>query len=309
MFNCKMINSDNYKEQAYPLLKEGLQKWLMQTAAMDEYTCGHLRLLCSALDCCKTVLINEKVTLKFLNDSLTTFAGSKEQLTEYLTKLSKKEPNWFSAERLLNIISLSEEDGIGEVLVNVDDIKACYTKVINANKIETSGNIVLNEWRDPVLPRDWIYLPILSLYSSSQTTTSPEVIGEHATRVKQQIAAEKEMLGSEFNFDKQLTGLNNFQDFYTQFLEQFQSVSYGDPIFAACVLVPLAQRHNGPFIKYVRIRGGGRRVLAKCEKGRRAIYGNVTFVVYYFLTLALALWRDSSGVAIRHNWFLCFSNT
>ncbi|CAG9558898.1 unnamed protein product [Danaus chrysippus] len=447
MFNCPMINLDNYKEQAYPLLKEGLQKWLMQTATMDEYTCGHLRLLCSALDCCKTVLINEKVTLKFLNDSLKTFVSSKgfkniiknlvpssnlvsnidendlnsfknlvslggsiidstqkvlpilnilspipvlvslfkllniindinisklflEQLTEYLTKLSKKEPSlcsnwftrmeidfvfnivklhsktitsesskdliysvsstlcyilrvdkkseldylfnniiynkdWFTAERLLNIISLSEDDGIGEVLVNVDDIKACYTKVINANKIEISGNIVLKEWRDPVLPRDWIYLPILSLYSSSQATPSPEVIGEHAIRVKQQIAAEKEMLvkcslqwivfnemcfpdllkdiditdrfcrimcvylcdnslfldktiqvllkkciqllfrkGNDFNFDKQLTGLNNFQDFYTQFLEQFQSVSYGDPIFAACVLVPLAQRHN-----------------------------------------------------------------
>lgn len=29
-----------------------------------------------------------------------------------------------------------------------------------------------------------------------------------------------------------------------QFLEQFEAVSYGDPGFAACVLVPLAQRHN-----------------------------------------------------------------
>uniref|UniRef100_S4PJL9 RNA polymerase II-associated protein 1 n=2 Tax=Pararge aegeria TaxID=116150 RepID=S4PJL9_9NEOP len=47
-----------------------------------------------------------------------------------------------------------------------------------------------------------------------------------------------------FNFDKQLTGLSNFQDLYTQLLEQFQSVSYGDDTFASCVLVPLAQKHN-----------------------------------------------------------------
>lgn len=49
---------------------------------------------------------------------------------------------------------------------------------------------------------------------------------------------------SKLNFDKQLVGLHNFQDFFTQLLEQFQSVSYGDPVFAACVLVPIAQKHN-----------------------------------------------------------------
>lgn len=57
--------------------------------------------------------------------------------------------------------------------------------------------------------------------------------------------------GIKFDFDKQLVGIYNFQDFYTQFVEQFQSVSYGDHTFAACLLVPLAQRHNVKWRKLV----------------------------------------------------------
>jgi hypothetical protein len=39
-------------------------------------------------------------------------------------------------------------------------------------------------------------------------------------------------------------GLNNFQDFYTQLLEQYQGVSYGDVLFGNFILLPLAQRHS-----------------------------------------------------------------
>ncbi|XP_026501321.2 RNA polymerase II-associated protein 1 [Vanessa tameamea] len=445
---CNMLNDDNYKHQIYLLLKDGVQKWLMQAAHFDNYTCGHLRLLCSALDCCKTIKINEKITLKFLNDTLKILSESKgfqiiidnlnsssnllSNITEkdfnksknlvslggsiidstqkvlpvlsiaspipllvslfqllnvvndgdigklyvnkalnYLDKFSKKIPNlksnwftrmeielmfniiklaiqsnvtesckdliysvasklcyilrvdkkieleylfhhiifnkqWFTAERLLNLVSFSEVDSLSRALTTVEDIRICYSKVVNTMQLNTGGNIVLKQWQEPVLPRDWIYLPILSLYSKSQEIrTTPEVVGDHANKLKEQQAIEKELIlrcclewilfneicfpdllddidvtdrfcrimcvylsdnslfleetisvllkkcvqiifkkSNDFNFDKQLIGLNNFQDLYTQFLEQFQSVSYGDSIFAACVLVPLAQRHN-----------------------------------------------------------------
>lgn len=46
-----------------------------------------------------------------------------------------------------------------------------------------------------------------------------------------------------------ILGLTNFQDFYTQLLEQYQGVSYGDNLFGNVVLVPLAQKHNVQFRK------------------------------------------------------------
>lgn len=447
LLNCNMINLDSHKHQIYPLLKEGVQKWLLQTSCIDNYTCGHLRLLCSALDCCKTVLINEKLTLQFLNNALMKFSSSKgfgiilnnlvpssnllsnigdddimysknlvslgsvsmnstqkvlpilnvaspvpllvslfkllnvvdekeiatdfvNNVLNYLQLLSKKHlsltnnwftrmevefvfsivklaiqsdlpeaikdviyviasklcyilrmdkqyelnylfnnvifnKQWFTTDRLFKLISLTEGDGV-TALTNVDEIKLCYSRVINVNQIELNGNIVLKKWQEPVLPRDWIYLPILSLYSSSQEVKlTSSVVGDHANKIKRQQEAEKELIVrcslewilfneltfadllrdievtdrfcrimcvflcdtslfldkkinvllrkctrvlykecKKFDFDKQLTGLSNFQDFYTQILEQFQGVSYGDHVFASCVLVPLAQRHN-----------------------------------------------------------------
>ncbi|VEN64180.1 unnamed protein product [Callosobruchus maculatus] len=51
------------------------------------------------------------------------------------------------------------------------------------------------------------------------------------------------------NFSKEIQGLTNFQDFYTQLLEQYQSVSYGDILFGNVILVPLAQKHNVQYRK------------------------------------------------------------
>ncbi|KAI5633508.1 RNA polymerase II-associated protein 1 [Phthorimaea operculella] len=448
LLNCNFVGLESYKHQIYPLLKEGVQKWLNQLSRSDSYTCAHLRLLCAALDCCKTILLAEQLPIKFLNDSLKILATSRgfkeivknlipssnllsgietknlhsvknlmglggsvvdvaqkvlpllnvisplpflaslfnvlvtindpdlsavflENISMYLKKLSITSPSlcdnwftrietdfvfyivglsnqceiseankdlmytvanklcyilradkkveleylfhnvlfnkkWFTAERLLNLVSLSDADGFSKALSSIDDIKKCYYRVVNLNYIDTGPNIVLRNWQEPILPRDWIYLPILSLYSKSQEAdTAPKVFGEHAKKVAAQIQSEKQLIigcslewilfnelcfpdllkdiditdrfcrimcvflcdnslfldpkirlllqkctqllfkkKSAFNFDKQLTGLHNFQDFYTQFLEQFQSVSYGDHTFAACVLVPLAQRHN-----------------------------------------------------------------
>ncbi|XP_041972240.1 RNA polymerase II-associated protein 1 [Aricia agestis] len=439
-------NLSNLKEQIYHLLREGLQKWVSQVANCHDYTCGHLRLVSSLLDCCKTVIQVEEVQFKFLDDLLINLVNSngaavifknlisssnllsdiddkylyttknimslgtvlttgrrilpvlqvsspipflltlfkllehidnkditlkfinrvkdyidlltkrqlfltsnwfsrmEVELVYYIVKLAatvdtseackdvmytvasklcyilrvdKKcellvlfeniifEKQWFTAQRLFNLVSLSEADGFSKTLTNIEDIKNCYGSVMNLKHIH-SRNIVLKDWREPILPRDWIYLPILSLYSRSQEMKpTPVVQGEHATKVAELMAKEKELVvkcclewtifnemcfpdllsdidvtdrfcrimcvflcdnslfldnnvklllhrctqiifkqKEKLNFDKELVGLHNFQDLYTQFLEQFQSVSYGDSTFAACVLVPIAQKHD-----------------------------------------------------------------
>ncbi|CAH0402933.1 unnamed protein product [Chilo suppressalis] len=439
-----MVNMHSFKQQIYPLLKEGVQKWLMQLANSEHYTCGHSRLLSSILDCCKTVLINENIEIKVLGGLFKVLAASKsfeqmleqlvpssnllsdiknrelysaknltnlgscvvdrtqkvlpilstlsplpflaslykllsyindvnltqmyiERLSNYLKLLAKKVPSlcdnwfsrieteflffvikvaiqsnipesnkeliyavankmcfilridkkfdlqyifrnvvfnkhWFTAETLLNLVSLSDTEGFSKVLTSIDNIRLCYSKVVNTNYRHTGPSITLRKWQEPILPRDWIYLPILMLYGKSQEVT---VVGQYARPVSMHEATQKELVivcslewilfyescfpdllkdidvtdrfcrimcvflcdnslfldnnvkvllrkctqilfkrKSSFNFDMPLTGLHNFQDFYTQLLEQFQSVSYGDATFAACVLVPLAQKHN-----------------------------------------------------------------
>ncbi|XP_026728675.1 RNA polymerase II-associated protein 1 [Trichoplusia ni] len=448
LLRCILNGMDSYKSQIYPLLKEGVQKWMTQLSVADSYTCGHLRLLCSAIDCCKTVTLIENLPMKFLNDSLRnlsqshgfdviiknlipssnllsglenkdlnltknlmslggsvidsrqkvlpvltvgspipflaslfnllTYVNDKEtsetflrHLSTYLSKLSNKVPSlcdnwftrmeitfvfsviklstqydisegskdllytvanklcyilrndkkyeldflfsyvvfnkhWFTAERLLNLVNLTDADGFSKALTSIEDIKLCYSKVVNMNYRDTGPNIRFRSWLEPILPRDWIYFPILTLYSKSQEAdNTPKVVGEHAKRVAERVAADKEFIircslewilfnelcfpdllndidvtdrfcrimcvflcdnslfldakikillrkctevlfkkKSKLDFDKPLIGLINFQDFYTQLLEQFQSVSYGDPTFASCILVPLAQKHN-----------------------------------------------------------------
>ncbi|KAG7303263.1 hypothetical protein JYU34_011730 [Plutella xylostella] len=446
---CKM-NMDSYKHQIYPLLLQGVQKWMTQLSSSDMYTCGHLRLLSSVLDCCKSILYLEQLPVKALNDSLKVFATSKgykqiiknlipssnllsgienkdlqlvknlmslggsvidsrqkvlpvlnvtspvpflvslftilewiddrettlkylQEIQGYFTKLAKTSPSlsdnwftrletdfvysairisakeniseahkdllyavsnklcyilrndkkaeleflfghilfnkaWFTAERLMNLMSLSDAESLSVALTTIENIKLCYSKVLNVEYRYTGPNVVLREWREPILPRDWIYLPILHLYGRSQemeVNKNPanrldEVTAQLEAKQKEFIIASslewilfnevcfsdllkdiditdrfcrimcvylcdnslflderirvllrqcvqtlfKKEKKTPFNFDRQLMGLNNFQDFYTQFLEQFQSVSYGDATFAACTLAPLAQKHN-----------------------------------------------------------------
>lgn len=46
------------------------------------------------------------------------------------------------------------------------------------------------------------------------------------------------------DFDKPIQGLNNFQDFYIQLLDQYQGVSYGNVLFGNFIVVPCLQKHN-----------------------------------------------------------------
>lgn len=442
LMKCTM---DSIQNQLYPLLINGTQKWLTQLSQSDRFTCGHLRLLCSAIDCYKTIVISGNMPTKFVH-ALKMFSMSTgfqklinylvpssnllsgienkdlhfvknlmglgsavidstekvlpilsvtspipflaslfdflnyinekdiqkrfiKHLDMYLMKLAKRTPNlcdnwftrieidlvfyiiklaikvevpesdkdllytvanklcyilridkrqeleilfnsivfnkyWFTAERLLNLVNLSDADGFSKALTSIEDIKQCYSRFINLNYKDTGHNVILKNWKEPILPRDWLYLPILMLYSKSQEKDSLPNIGDDKAVIAE-VSEEKEFVircslewilfnelcfadilkdidvtnrfcrimcvflcdnslfldskikillrkccqvlfkqKADLNFDKQLVGLNNFQDFFTQFLEQFQSVSYGDYTFAACVLVPLAQRHN-----------------------------------------------------------------
>lgn len=46
-----------------------------------------------------------------------------------------------------------------------------------------------------------------------------------------------------------ISGLNNFQELYTELLEQYQGVSYGNSLFGNFILLPLAQRHDEKYRK------------------------------------------------------------
>ncbi|XP_061722363.1 RNA polymerase II-associated protein 1 [Cydia pomonella] len=446
---CTQKLPDSNKGQLCILLKEGARKWLAQISQNESYTCGHLRLLCSVLDCCKTIITFDQVDMGFLKESLNKLSNSAgflyivahlesssnllsgietkdlhftknlmclgasvidselktlpilnclspipflaslfnlleavnderiaqtfvHNLEPYIEKLAHKSPSlsdnwftrtetdlvisiiknavkidvpeskkdllyavanklcyilrvdkggdleflfrnivfnkqWFTAERLMNLVSLSDADGFSKALTSIEEIKLCYSTVINMSYKDTGANIVLRKWQEPILPRDWIYLPILHLYSKSQEQNPQKVLGLNVkastakefvirsslewilfneycfpdllkdinvtdrfcrlmcvflcdnslfldARIKILLQKCLEVLfkrSSEFNFDQQLTGLSNFQGFYIQFLEQFQSVSYGDCNFAACVLVPLAQRHDVKWRKLI----------------------------------------------------------
>lgn len=57
----------------------------------------------------------------------------------------------------------------------------------------------------------------------------------------------------DFDYSNRFSFLDNFdfESFYTVFLNQFQGSGYGDPLFSALVMVPLAVQHDIKFRKMV----------------------------------------------------------
>ncbi|XP_021927838.1 RNA polymerase II-associated protein 1 isoform X2 [Zootermopsis nevadensis] len=53
------------------------------------------------------------------------------------------------------------------------------------------------------------------------------------------------------DFSEKISGITSFYDLYTQLVEQFTAVSYGDELFGHFVLVPLQQRHSPSYRKLV----------------------------------------------------------
>lgn len=154
----------------------------------------------------------------------------------------------------------------------------------------------LNVSQTNIMPLDWIYSPIIALYSNEPSKISevaqnfiisnclrwvyiyetyfpdlanminptdkfcrlactylgsdslfllPEIQNLLRTCLNQILSNHDDDL----DFDKAIHGLKSFQDLYTQLLEQYQGVSYGDKLFGQFMLVPLAQRHNVKFRK------------------------------------------------------------
>ncbi|XP_070613438.1 RNA polymerase II-associated protein 1 [Erythrolamprus reginae] len=160
-------------------------------------------------------------------------------------------------------------------------------------------SMLLPEGKGPILPSDWLFLPLINLYNRATgvgESPLPLDLVNVATRNLQwillletwrpptllgiPIAAKLARLmcvfltGSDLflegpvhcytaallslycqskefeslNLDAPLPGLASFYDLYVSLLEQFESVSFGDPLFGVFVLLPL-QRHFSSQLK------------------------------------------------------------
>jgi hypothetical protein len=64
--------------------------------------------------------------------------------------------------------------------------------------------------------------------------------------IKRRVQTLKSKIGDgKFNFNIKLEdGKKSFESFYSLFLDQFQSSSYGDDLFGVLVMAPLAQKYD-----------------------------------------------------------------
>ncbi|XP_029211731.2 RNA polymerase II-associated protein 1-like isoform X2 [Acropora millepora] len=56
---------------------------------------------------------------------------------------------------------------------------------------------------------------------------------------------------NQLDFSSSIPGLTSFYDLFASFLAQFSAVSFGDPLFASFLIVPLTQRHDFKFRRAV----------------------------------------------------------
>ncbi|CAG9862069.1 unnamed protein product [Phyllotreta striolata] len=196
----------------------------------------------------------------------------------------------------LNQRTLSLETSLN----NLPEILEVYTQVLGLQNetVDLSNCCCLDASIGNVLPVDWIYTPILMLYSNQELNRSQldEVQQIFTIRnclrwiliyetyfpllasginptdrfcrlacvflASDDLFLTKEIHDllelcyrnvakheKEFDFDREIQGLSNFQNFYTQLLEQYQGVSYGDALFGNVILAPLAQKHDAQFRK------------------------------------------------------------
>ncbi|KAJ8917851.1 hypothetical protein NQ315_010764 [Exocentrus adspersus] len=204
-------------------------------------------------------------------------------------------PEFYPSEALLQNLSIEQRNSsLVTSLGNLGEVLEVYTQVLGLkNDIpDFSLTSCIDIAVGNVIPLDWIYTPILVLYSNQQgnklgTEESQVFIIRNCLRwiliyetyfpllaavinptdkfcrlacvflgsdnlflIKEihdllELCFKNVMkFENQLNFQKQIQGLSNFQDFYTQLLEQYQGVSYGDILFGNVVLVPLAQNHD-----------------------------------------------------------------
>ncbi|XP_018578046.1 RNA polymerase II-associated protein 1 isoform X2 [Anoplophora glabripennis] len=204
---------------------------------------------------------------------------------------------FYPSDVLLQNLNIDQQDeGLEVSLYNMDQILEVYIQVLGLkNDVpDFSTMSCINTSLGNVIPIDWIYTPILVLYSNqlqnkSNINEEQQIftirnclrwiliyetyfpllassinptdkfcrlacvfLGSDNLFLTKDIhnlleLCFKNLIGKsekELNFQKDIQGLANFQDFYTQLLEQYQGVSYGDILFGNVILVPLAQKHN-----------------------------------------------------------------
>ncbi|CAG0879103.1 unnamed protein product [Darwinula stevensoni] len=170
-------------------------------------------------------------------------------------------------------------------------------KDIRSPKVET---YTVQGCGSSVLPRDWMFLPLMKLYSdamemkkANRSVQSNESTVEQVKSVLQWIYLLEEsqskfmhsldvqiritrltcvflaaddlfldvgiqeflekcftkVLREEVDFSIPVPGLSSFYDFYVQLVEQFEGVSYGNPLFGSVILLPLMQNQDISFRK------------------------------------------------------------
>ncbi|XP_023028847.1 RNA polymerase II-associated protein 1 isoform X2 [Leptinotarsa decemlineata] len=228
---------------------------------------------------------------------LSVFTSDQKPDIEFLLRNIVFCSKFYPSDVLLEHLDISQRSVNLEIsLSNLSEILEVYTLVLGLNNDvpDLSSTCCLDISIGNVIPIDWIYTPILVLYSNEiknkdnaeeaqqiftirnclrwiliyetyfpflASTINPTdkfcrlacvFLGSDSLFLTKEIHELLELCFKniitkcerELNFTKEIQGLSNFQDLYTQLLEQYQGVSYGDSLFGIVILVPLAQRHN-----------------------------------------------------------------
>ncbi|XP_053553790.1 RNA polymerase II-associated protein 1 isoform X2 [Bombina bombina] len=213
----------------------------------------------------------------------------------------------------MNSVSPSRGVLLEEAYKNLSSIQSCYLahftnmeQALDRSKCRYQGrtcfvqSAMLPEARGPVLPSDWPFLPLITLYNkvtNAETrghvlnTLPPDLVSMISRSLQWillletwrptclhsiPIAAKLTRLACVFltggdlfleglvhaytaallviycqpkymdslKLDVPLPGLASFYDFYMDLLEQFEAVSFGDPLFGSFVLLPLQRRFS-----------------------------------------------------------------
>lgn len=94
--------------------------------------------------------------------------------------------------------------------------------------------------------------------------------------------------GYNFDFDVKIMDKISFETFYIAFLEQFQSMSYGDSMFGALLMVPLEQKYDVKWRKIVWSEHAAVLRFITCSESEVSFFFLICFE--YFLYIQYNLW-------------------
>lgn len=99
-----------------------------------------------------------------------------------------------------------------------------------------------------VTPTEELMFLMISFMGPTTTFLEPD-IGELLGKCIEQFF--KDNNDTTFTFDEQFDGKSKFENLYVSFLDHFQGTSYGNELFSALVMVPLAQKYDAKWRKMV----------------------------------------------------------